>query len=958
MSFALGQRWISDTETDLGLGTVVAIEGRMVTLLFPANGEQRLYARDSAPVTRVRFNEGDRITSHEEWQMDVRAVEEADGLVIYHGTRVDTGAEVSLREVMLSNFIKFNKPQDRLFAGQIDRHSRFALRYEALTHQHARRRSPTRGLASGRVSLIPHQLHIAREVGHRHAPRVLLADEVGLGKTIEAGMVIHQQLLSGRAHRVLILVPDSLQYQWLVEMLRRFNLMFSLFDEERCAESEHDAINPFDTEQLVICSLDWLRKKKARFEQVQECEWDLLVVDEAHHLVWSEDAPSREYQIVESLAEQIPGVLLLTATPDQLGHASHFARLRLLDPERFYDYDAFVAEEQAYGQVADAAQPLLSGDTLNEEQIAVLKNLLPELDAAQLQNEEYRDEVLKDLLDRHGTGRILFRNTRAASAGFPVRKLNAYPMPLPEQYKTAIRVMGMMGGNTGDALAKAKRYLYPEKIFGQFEGDNASWTQFDPRVDWLLNLIKTERHEKILVICSEAASALTLENTLRTREGVRCTVFHEGMSLLERDKSAAYFADPDGGAQVMLCSEIGSEGRNFQFACHLVLFDLPLNPDLLEQRIGRLDRIGQKNVVQIHVPYLEETPQRTLIRWYHEGLDAFEHTCPTGRVVFDEVQDQLFTLLAANQSSDDAMSSLLEKTQTMHHELKAKLEQGRDRLLEIQSSGGAHAHQLVEQLTEEDDDTSLVAFALHLFDDIGIAQDDRGEQAVVLTPTDHMLIPSFPGLPEDGVTVTFERDVALSREDLSFLTWDHPMIRGGIDLVLASEIGSSAVALLKNSKMPAGTIFLELIFVAESASHPQLYRFMPPTPIRLLLDKNGNNVGEQVNFEQFHRQLIPINRQLASKLVTTSQPVIHELIGKAEQTAHPRMEQIVAEARQVMTHTLGAELSRLEQLKAINPSVRDSELEHLRELQHELNHLLDQTQLKLDAIRFVVVTNQ
>lgn len=94
----------------------------------------------------------------------------------------------------------------------------------------------------------------------------------------------------------------------------------------------------------------------------------------------------------------------------------------------------------------------------------------------------------------------------------------------------------------------------------------------------------------------------------------------------------------------MLCSEIGSEGRNFQFARHLVLFDLPLNPDLLEQRIGRLDRIGQKNVVQIHVPYLEETPQRTLIRWYHEGLDAFEHTCPTGRVVFDEVQEQLFML--------------------------------------------------------------------------------------------------------------------------------------------------------------------------------------------------------------------------------------------------------------------------------------------------------------------------
>lgn len=958
MSFALGQRWISDTETDLGLGTVVAIDGRMVTLLFPANGEQRLYARDNAPVTRVSFNVGDRITSHEEWQMDVRAIEESDGLLIYHGTRVDDGAEVSLREVMLSNFIKFNKPQDRLFAGQIDRFSRFSLRYEALTNQHARRTNPTRGLASGRVSLIPHQLYIAQEVGHRHAPRVLLADEVGLGKTIEAGMIIQQQLLSGRASRVLVLVPDSLQYQWLVEMLRRFNLTFSLFDEDRCVDMDADAQNPFDSEQLIICSLNWLRKKKARFEQVLDCEWDLLVVDEAHHLVWSEEAPSREYQIVEQLAEATPGVLLLTATPDQLGHESHFARLRLLDPERFYDYQAFLDEEQAYGKIAETAEPLMTGAPLNQEQIDALTRLLPNFDAGQYDQINYRESVLNELLDRHGTGRILFRNTRAASTGFPIRKLHSYPMPLPNQYKTAIKVSGMMGGATGDALTKAKRYLYPEKIFAQFEGDHASWTQFDPRVSWMLELIKSNRYEKFLVICSEASSALTLEESLRTREGIRCTVFHEGMSLLERDKSAAYFADPDTGAQVMLCSEIGSEGRNFQFAHHLVLFDLPLNPDLLEQRIGRLDRIGQKNEVEIHVPFLEETPQKALMRWYHEGLDAFEHTCPTGRPVYDEVEDDLLTMLAEKETVEEHFQALLDRTQALHQELKSKLEQGRDRLLELHSSGGQKARDLVARLDEEDDDTTLVAFALHLFDDVGISQDDRGEQALVLRPTEHMLIPSFPGLPEDGVTVTFERDVALSREDLTFLTWDHPMIRGGIDLVLASDIGSSAVALLKNSKMPAGTIFLELIYVAESVSHPQLYRFMPPTPIRLLLDKNGNNVGDQVTFEQFHRQLIPINRQLAGKLVNASQSVIHDLIGVSTDIARPRMEQIVADARQNMQKTLQAELTRLEQLKAVNPSVRDSEITFVQDLLTELNHLLDKTQLKLDAIRFVVVTNQ
>ncbi|GKQ61798.1 RNA polymerase-associated protein RapA [Aeromonas caviae] len=954
MPFALGQRWISDTETDLGLGTVVAVEGRMVTLLFPATGENRMYAKEEAPVTRVSFNVGDQITSHEDWTMTVEEVQEKNGLLIYVGVRTDNDEPVALKEVFLNNFIKFNKPQDRLFAGQIDRMSRFTLRYEALVNQHQRRRNPTRGLAGGRVSLIPHQLYIAHEVGHRYAPRVLLADEVGLGKTIEAGMIIHQQLLSGRAHRVLILLPETLQHQWLVEMLRRFNLHFSLFDEERCIEAFADAENPFETEQLVICSLDFLRKKRRRFEQVLEAEWDLLVVDEAHHLEWSEEAPSRAYEMVEALAEQVPGVLLLTATPDQLGHQSHFARLRLLDPERFYDYEAFLAEEQAYGQVASAAQELLEGETLSDEARQILASQLEGLD---LSDAAARQQAVAKLLDQHGTGRVLFRNSRANIQGFPERHLNIYPMPLPDQYKTAIKVMGMMGGNGGDLQTRALRYLYPEKIFQQFEGDNATWTQFDPRVEWLLGLLLSARQQKVLVICSEAATALALEEALRTREGIRGTVFHEGMSILERDKASAYFAQEDGGAQVLLCSEIGSEGRNFQFASHLVLFDLPLNPDLLEQRIGRLDRIGQQNTVEIHVPYLEGTAQRALQLWYHDGLDAFEQTCPTARPVFEAVRDELFELLAANTGDQAPLDALLVKTRELHEPLKARLEQGRDRLLELHSSGGAAAQQLVDKLAAEDDDTGMISFALKMFDEIGVNQDDRGENTLVLTPGDHMLVSSFPGLPQDGMTITFDRNTALSRDDMALLSWDHPMMRGGIDLILGSEIGATSVALLKNKALPIGSILLELIFVAESAAHPQLYRFMPPTPIRLLMDKNGQNLGEKVAFDAFNRQLTPVNRHLGSKLVTASQPVIHGLIGKGQAIAEELKGGIVDKARAQMAQTLQQDLDRLEALKAVNPNVRDSELDYLRNLQAELHHLIDQTQLKLDAIRFIVVTH-
>ncbi len=121
-----------------------------------------------------------------------------------------------------------------------------------------------------RSGLIPHQLYIAYEVGRRHAPRVLLADEVGLGKTIEVGMIIHQQVLSGRAERILIVVPETLQHQWLVEMMRCFNLHFSIFDEERCIESFAESDNPFDTQQYVLCSLTFLRKSCKRYEQALE----------------------------------------------------------------------------------------------------------------------------------------------------------------------------------------------------------------------------------------------------------------------------------------------------------------------------------------------------------------------------------------------------------------------------------------------------------------------------------------------------------------------------------------------------------------------------------------------------------------------------------------------------------------------------------------------------------------
>ena len=967
MPFALGQRWISDTESELGLGTVVQVEGRMVTVLFPATGENRMFSRNEAPLTRVIYNPGDTVESHEGWSLAVEELTEKDGLVVYHGIHSETGEKASLRETLLNHNIRFNKPQDRLFAGQIDRLDRFGIRYQCQLLRHQLATSDLLGLQGPRVGLIPHQMWIAHEVGRRYAPRVLLADEVGLGKTIEAGLIIHQQLLTGRAERVLIIVPDTLRHQWLVEMLRRFNLRFSVFDEDRCVEAFADHDNPFYTEQLVICSLELLRKKK-RLDQALDADWDLLVVDEAHHLEWTEEAPSRAYQVVEALSEVVPGVLLLTATPDQLGHESHFARLRLLDPDRFYDYDAFLAEENSYKDVAVAAEALAGNGKLSDAAINSLTELLSEKDIAPsirlIQAEDIdselqqaaRSELQQELLDRHGTGRVLYRNSRASVKGFPKRIFNAYPHAMPEQYLTAARVNEMMGGRK-TLEAKAAQALSPEKLYQEFEDNSASWWKFDPRVDWLIEFLKSHRSKKVLIIASGADTALSLEEALRTREGIQATVFHEGMSIIERDKAGAYFAQEEGGAQALICSEIGSEGRNFQFASHLVLFDLPLNPDLLEQRIGRLDRIGQKNDIQIHLPYLQDTAQERLLNWYHQGLNAFELTCPSGHVLYSEFAEDLLNVLVGGD--EDELTNLLNHTQSRYKELKHAMEQGRDKLLEINSHGGDKAKAIVERLAQSDQDTKLIGSVIRLWDIIGVDQEDKGENSIILRPSEHMMFPTYPGLYEDGVTVTFDRDTALSRDDIALITQEHPLVQTGLDLITGSDTGTTSVAILKNKALPAGTLFLELIYMADASApkSSQLYRYLPPTPIRVLLDKNGNDLSAKVDYTSFDKQLSAVNRHIGSKLVTASQPILHPLFAKGEEYAQAAVNELVAQAREKMTSQLTGELDRLESLKAVNPNIREEELEYLRNQMQELSTYLDASQLQLDAIRMVLVSH-
>ena len=944
--FLPGQRWISETEPELGLGTILNAEANRVTVQFIASGERRTYAADNSPLARARYSPGDRVESAEGWSIKVLEVDEHQGLLSYKGVSVD-GEAKTLEEIDLNHFLQFNKPQDRLFIGQIDSPALFSLRYRTLRRQGELHQSTVSGLCGPRTSLIPHQLFIAHEVAHRHAPRVLLADEVGLGKTIEAGLIMHHQLLNARAERILILVPEPLLHQWLVEMRRRFNLHFSLFDEERYLQLTDG--NPFLAEQLVLCSLDLFQDEPERQVQALQAEWDLCVIDEAHHLEWSEGEVSEEYLFVEALAAKVAGLLLLTATPEQLGKRSHFARLRLLDPDRFYDYDEFLAEERQYEPLAKLIRHLTEDHHLDGETLAQLVSLTindrsDEL-VCQLDDpataDTARQELINLLLDRHGTGRILFRNTRATVKGFPERRMHAYELAASGVYLSESEAQPL------DAL------LFPETAYAAEGESTEPWWKVDPRVSWLVETLKRLRPEKALVICAKAQTAVDLEDALRTLGGIGAGVFHEKLSIIARDRAAAWFADEEDGAQVLVCSEIGSEGRNFQFAHHLILFDLPLNPDLLEQRIGRLDRIGQRNTIHIHVPYLKNRAQEVLFNWYHYGLDAFNRQCPAGHIVFSRLRDVLETLL--RQPEENALSKLIEQAKGLTASILDELHEGRDRLLELNSCRKEEAERLIEQVQQLECDDQIWPYLEDAFDAFGVTVEEHSEDCYILMPGDHMRVSQFPELPEDGVTVTLSRAKALAREDMLFLTWEHPMVRSTMDLILNSEQGNAAFGIVRHDDLDPGQLLLEAIFLVECAApkHLGVTRYLPQTLIRVLADNNLQDLSA-IPMEQLSTLPQPIDREHVATLLRGQRKLIESMIRFAERTAKQRLPQLIAESSQHMLANATGELKRLSALRKVNPYVRQEELDRLKQNAMEMHGHLQATQLRLDALRVLL----
>lgn len=933
--FLIDQRYTSLGEPELGMGIVTALEKGKVTMYFPLAKETRLYAIESAPLVRVIFKVGDQLIDLQGDSMLVNEVVLEDGLYIYVGERRRL-KESELNAAMISHSV-----EDRLLKGDVEHIEHFDLRRESLFHDYQRRLSPVYGFVGGKIDLIPHQLYIAHEVSARFVPRVLLSDQVGLGKTIEASLILHRLLVTGRISRALIVVPESLMHQWFVEMYRKFNLWFHIFDEERSASLEESAPdgNPFLDDQLIICSIEFLTHSYKRSQQAIEADWDILVVDEAHHLSWSVDEVSPEYRIVEQLSQRAQALLLLTATPEQLGVESHFARLRLLDPIRFNDYDSFIKESKDNKTIAHLVEQISDDKKLNEKELTQMTSLFSKDRVSQfIQNtSSEKDNLIEDLLDQYGPGRVIFRNTRLTMHDFPKRKAHLValkPTKNHELWKERAQLEFLIDAKEMDQKPN-------------FQMEN------DPKMEWLLNKMEEIYPTKMLLICSSKEKVLSIAEAISQKIKINVGVFHEDLTLVQRDRNAAWFADHD-SAQILICSEIGSEGRNFQFVHHLVLFDLPIHPELLEQRIGRLDRIGQKEDIHIHIPFIEDSAQHVLVKWYHEALDAFETNLEGGNLVFDLFHLELMEL-AKNQNIEtrmDALNELIKKTKNAHQKLKENLSEGRDRLLEMNSCRPKIAQKLIEQIKKEDQDRNLEKYLTKIFHAFDIEMEDLAARTYLLYPASG-ISEAFPSIPKEGVQVSFDRKRAIAREDIGFLSWEHPMALAAIDKVLSSDFGNASFGVLKNQGQTG--LLLELIFVLETAGEKSIDidRFLPKMPIRIVVDHSMNEVTTDFPIDALRINLRNDDPQTLLQNETLTEVLLPNMIELAKTLAQKNADEAMDKALLKMKGIMHHEINRLVDLQLKNPMVGQHEINYAKEEFQILTEIIQKARLRLDCLQLI-----
>ena len=751
-------------------------------------------------------------------------------------------------------------PLQDLLEGNIGRAEPYGLRLQALYLKHAYRFDPCAGLSNARIEPELHQVYVAHRVVSKLRPRMILADEVGLGKTIEAGLVIKELRARGLLDRVIIITPASLTLQWQQEMISKFNEDFEVIDRTAIKFLSKNGGNPWTKRDNVICSLEFARRND-NFDSIVAADWDLAVFDEAHRvrrrLIGTRVERTRAYELADELKEHTNGLLLLTATPMQLDKYELYSLIDLVEPG-LYTFQQYSNKSNRIPVLNNMLKDILRWDELNLTRKHRIKSssYLP-LDA-DLEEEKTRLRAEKILLKRHPLAEVMVRNRKAIVGGFSDRNAKTYLVDLSQEeadiyeevsdyiqrgYNKAQqegrRAIGFVMvvyqkllASSSHALRKSliqridklreqlekttidrnkarpsgKRGRIEEDIELAHEAENpVYWLErydlaIDPaaiedeiieleelvkrlgntrdaKASELLRIVKgNSNNSKIIIFTQFLNTQEFLRETLEMN-GYDVSIFNGQMTLEQKEKSIQIFRSK---SQILITTEAGGEGRNFQFSNIMINYDLPWNPMKIEQRIGRLDRIGQKSTVHIYNLACRGTIEERILEVLDKRIGLFEESVGSLDPILGDFEKDIRNLILSstgdNEKAFDKYSEYIgDKV------MKARrVEQLMDNFaLDRASFRRDLANKLLttKRLATPDDLRQYIADCLKYFGGQLIDHDEGG--VIVRLSSKLMNRLQTRSSAHRGI---FDPRIALEHEELAFFAFGHQLIDSVVDL--------------------------------------------------------------------------------------------------------------------------------------------------------------------------------
>jgi ATP-dependent helicase HepA len=710
---------------DLGPGRVEELEGRTIRVFFPRSGTRLVFNASDAALAQLTLGPGDAARLEPGGERVTVTAPAAEGRL-----RLSDGRLVDVELVWPAG----REPgvAERLAALDVDPPGHFVNRLDALELEQVRQAGGLGSFLGGRIQLFPHQLYVAERASGSDPVRWLLADEVGLGKTVEACLVLARLLRTGRADRALVVAPSTLTVQWLSELWRKFHQVFVLLDAARRGDVALELgprFNPFEAHARAIVSIEDLVQDPALARKAAQAAPDVLVVDEAHRLERRRGHPgSPAYRALGPVAARARHVLLLSATPLEADVHGFFRLLELLRPDAYASEADFVAALEA-------------------------SRALPPCTSA---------------------------TRRVDIGGVPPR------VPLPVDLEAPLARPGLSGQDDQDAC--------------------------DPRVVWLAKTARQwirggPEEGKALVFVHDRATLSSLKTRLEAATGQRVAIFHEDLAPDRRDLEVAEFRRP-GGPTLLISTECGGEGRNFEFCRRLVLFDLPRDPADVEQRIGRLDRVTRRRPIEILYFRPPAGFEAELARLYEaigvlrEPLGGLERTL--GRIAEAIRQGEAeFTRSGRPLPCEELARELREEVAARERAVFHHLHQaGYEKAL-----GDAILGRVPPDLDGLHERFVTEACALLGFE----TAEKAGSRSYYFELGADAIVDSLPGVPGGTRYLgTFDREEAVVREELEYFASGHPLIEGLLAELEDASRGRTALLELAGAG-EAGLAFLLLL---------------------------------------------------------------------------------------------------------------------------------------------------